>query len=256
MRRVEIDWVKAVAGALAAVASAVLLSTLGAAGTILGAAIGSLVVTIGSSLFSQGLTTTRETLTKAQAKAAQDVGIAEAEVLRAGRAEDTLTRESHLEHAEERLAAANRELDEAALVAAQGTVEGPGWRERLAALPWKHIAWVSAGLFVAALVAITAFEVVSGRTVSSITGGSDNTGTTIGHVRDGSGGKKDPQPSETPEPSDSASPSEGTEESPSPTPTPTPTESPTESPSATTTPSDTFSASPAGTERPAGSASP
>src|SRR5262249_54898382 len=50
--RVEIDWTRTVGGALAAVASAVLLSTLGAAGTILGAALGSIVVTVSGAYFA------------------------------------------------------------------------------------------------------------------------------------------------------------------------------------------------------------
>src|SRR5262245_34193424 len=65
--RLEIDWLKAIAGALAAVASAVLLSTLGAAGTLIGAALGSLIVTISSALFTRGLAGSRRGLAKAQA---------------------------------------------------------------------------------------------------------------------------------------------------------------------------------------------
>src|SRR4051812_24572287 len=51
--RIEVDWLRAIAGALAAVVSAVLLSTLGEVGTLLGAALGSLILTIGSALFAR-----------------------------------------------------------------------------------------------------------------------------------------------------------------------------------------------------------
>lgn len=254
MRRVEIDWLKAIAGALAAVASAFLLSTLGAAGTILGAAIGSLVVTVGSALFSEGLATSKRGLEKAQASALAKVGVAEAEVRRAGRADDTVARDSHLDHAEERLAEANRELDEVALAAATA----PSWRERLSALPWKHIAWVSAALFVAAIVTITVLELVSGRSVSSITGGSGNHGTTIGHVRNpgdsgGSGGDGD-QPTPSPTPSVTTEPSA----EPTGSPTDQPTDEPSEgvTPSESTSPMDSVEPSPTDTAAPAEGASP
>lgn len=45
---IEVNWVQALAGSLAAMSSAVLLSTVGVAGTIIGAAIGSVVATVGS----------------------------------------------------------------------------------------------------------------------------------------------------------------------------------------------------------------
>src|SRR3546814_13124678 len=53
--KLEIDWVKTLAGALAAVSSAVLLSTLGAAGTLICAALGSITLTVTSAFYSQGL---------------------------------------------------------------------------------------------------------------------------------------------------------------------------------------------------------
>lgn len=45
-RKLGIDWLRTIAGALAAVSAAVLLSTLGAAGTLIGAALGSVVATV------------------------------------------------------------------------------------------------------------------------------------------------------------------------------------------------------------------
>lgn len=243
--RLQIDWLKAIAGALAAVASAFLLSTLGAAGTIIGAAIGSLVVTISSAFFSTGLARSKRTLAHTQASAREKVGLAQAEVQRAGRADDTAAHDSHLKHAEEQLAEANEELDQAVADAAP-----VAWKQRLAALPWKRITWVTIALFVVAVLLITAFELVAGRSVSSITGGSSNEGTTIGHVRESGSGdddkpKDDPGdgPSQTPsEPTESTEPSESSE--------PTPTEEPTES----ATPSETSSPSP--TEEPSQNATP
>ena len=58
----KIDWLKTAAGALAAVTTAVLLSTLGAAGTLIGAALGSVAVTVSSQLYAQGLARSRATM--------------------------------------------------------------------------------------------------------------------------------------------------------------------------------------------------
>src|SRR4051794_23568603 len=173
--QIKIDWTRVVAGAMAAVASAVLLSTLGAVGTVMGAALGSLVVSVGSAWFAQGLSTSKRTLTKTQKGAAQKVGVAQAEVMRATRADDPVAQESHLDHAEERLEEAQHQLDEA--ITATAPVS---WRDRLSQLPWKRIALVTVGLFVVSLVVITAVELITGRSVSSMTGGASPRGTPVG----------------------------------------------------------------------------
>jgi hypothetical protein len=229
--RLEIDWVKTVAGALAAVSSAVLLSTLGAAGTIIGAALGSVVITVGSALYSQGLARSRHRLAHAQTAALRKVGIAQAEVRRAGRRQgDQAAVEGHLEHAEQRLGQARHDLDAA--------VQEPpalGLRRGLALLPWKHIALVAGGLFVAAVLAITSFELLAGRSVASYTGGNDGGGTSITDVTGGGGSEPAPSPTPTETPSEEPSPSDETT-SPTDEPTPTPGESPSESESVTPSP--------------------
>ena len=96
------------------------------------------------------------------------VGVAQAEVRRAARHQgDDRAVDAHLAHAEERLGDAQEDLAPSA--------ESPsdvGWRERLAALPWKRISLVAAGLFAAAFLVITAIEVTAGESIASITGGS------------------------------------------------------------------------------------
>ncbi|MBA2955265.1 hypothetical protein GON03_13075 [Nocardioides sp. MAH-18] len=219
--KVEIDWTRAIAGALAAVASAILLSTLGAAGTIIGAAIGSLVVTVGSALFTRGLSGNRrgETTTQPVADPAY-----------AGR------------HAAEPTS------ERGAAEAAPAT----GWRERVGRLRWGRIALVSATLFVVTLGIITLFELAAGRSVASFTGGSaEDGGTTISNVVDEPAQHEDPpapSPSESPSPSETATPS--------PTPTETPTTTPTPTPSVTTTPSPTTAETPTPVQEPAVDASP
>ncbi|WP_158648128.1 hypothetical protein [Nocardioides houyundeii] len=245
--KLDIDWLKTVAGALAAVTTSVLLSTLGAAGTIIGAALGSIAATIGTALYSAGLARSKETVAKAQQVTLGKVGVAQAEVRRAGRrAGDDTAVEAHLHAADRRLQEAKTRLD--------ATVAEPGpapLSARLAELPWKRIGITAVALFIAVLVAITAFEVVTGRSVASRTGGGDGR-TSIGSVTNDGGGKQEreaPRPSEaptststpseeaspsapatdeatpTPTPSPSATPSETVEEAPAPTPTAPPTES-------------------------------
>ena len=176
-QKLGIDWLKTIAGALAAVSSAVLLSTLGAAGTIIGAALGSVVVTVGGALYSQGLARSRARL-----------------------AQVPLTpRRKVVTVADERPA--------------------PGRRDRLRTLPWKRISLTAAALFAATVVAITAFELATGRTLSSFTGGSDGGGgTTLTRIGGGSHGGPSPSPddrspsggetSPSPESSDPATPTE------------------------------------------------
>ena len=239
--RFEIDWTRAVAGSLAAVASAVLLSTLGAAGTVLGAAIGSLVVTIGSAMFAQGLSSSKRTLAGKQ-KAAEKVDSAQAEVLRASRVDDPAAQASHLDQADEHLADAREQLEEAIEVASPVSL-----RERLSRLPWGRMALTALALFVVSLLLITAFELVAGRSVSSITGGSDSGDTTIEQVGGGSGGgDQDPQD----QPTGSTSPSETVEESAQPTQSASPSETPQPSPAGSTAPTASPTTTPLATPAP------
>ncbi|MEO5654342.1 MAG: hypothetical protein ABIP03_15570 [Aquihabitans sp.] len=231
--RLEIDWLKTVAGALAAVSSAVLLSTLGAAGTIIGAAIGSVALTTGSALYSQGLARSRYRLAHAQSTALRKVGIAQADVRRAGRTSDD-TAASHLAHADERLGEAQDDLE--AVADEPATLS---WGERLTLLPWKRIGLYAAGLFVIAILAITAFELVAGRTVSSYTGGDNSRGTTVTRV--GGGGSDQPSKEPTTNPSESttsADPSVGPSATPSGTSEASPSPSPDLSASPTAVPTD------------------
>ena len=231
-QKLEIDWLKTAGGAFAAVSSALLLSTLGAAGTIIGAALGSVVVTVGGALYTQGLARSRERLAHVQTLALRKVGVAQAEVRRAARRQgDDEAVDAHLAYADERLDDVHDDLD---LLADETT--GPGWRDRFVSLPWRRISLVAAGLFAAAVLAITAFELVAGQSVSSITGGSDGgTGPTIGRISGGS--DQDSPPKDEKAPTDNQStPSEAPSSEPSdqPSPTDVPTGEPTPSPEATT----------------------
>lgn len=203
---VSIDWVKVLAGALAAMASAVLLSTLGAAGTVVGAALGSVIVTVGNSVFSRGIDVSKQGVSAAQAMALRRVTQARSQV---GRAQQ----DQHSTGARDRLSAAERELHEAEAelrsthedpAPATAPVTAPRWRG-WSALSWKRVALAAAGVFVAAMVVITGFELVSGKAVSQLTGGSTNAPRTSWSGLTG-GGPSTPTPSPTPTPTPSTSP--------------------------------------------------
>ena len=228
-QKLEIDWLKTIAGALAAVSSAVLLSTLGAAGTLIGAALGSVIATVGGALYTQGLATSRAQIARAQEAARLKVGIAQAELRRANRSQgDAPAVDAHLSHAEERLDEAKDDLD----AALAEEVDETHWRERLRMLPWKRISLVAAGFFAAAVLAITAFELATGDSVSSMTGGTDGDGgTTISRI--GGGGSDEDEPDDEPPAEQQAPPEDEPSAEPSAEPSDEPSAEPTVEPSPT-----------------------
>jgi hypothetical protein len=204
-RRIEISWVQASAAALAAVSSAVLLSTVGVAGTIIGAALGSLAATIGSAVYSHYLGASRDRV--AAAAAARSRG-------------------RRLENVEEPAARSR-------------------WREAFSGLPWRRLLPAAAGLFVAVMVVIVTFELIAGRAVSTYTGGSDQNGPRVSVPGVGGVGRGErkpaPSPSTTPSetpPSSSPVPSPRDTGTPTSTSTPSPStgpSSPSTEPTATVT---------------------
>jgi hypothetical protein len=236
-----IDWIATTAGALAAVTSALLLSTLGAVGTLVGAAIGSVAATIGSNLYSQWLAKTHQKVTSAQALARwRSAGLAG---VRNG-SEPTVE------------STADAGADAAVSASEIGEAEPmPPWRERLRTLPWKRVALLSVAMFVVVVAVITTFELLAGRSVSSIVG-DGNGGTTISGVTGGGSEKGDEGPSEDPSTDPTATPDESPSASTEPSEDTEPSESATtEEPSAEPSSSTGSSASPSAQPSESGSAS-
>lgn len=198
-----LNWVQVVAGAAAAVSSAVLLSTLGVGGTLIGAAVGSIVASIGTHTYSRGLDASRE-----RALALRRLAEAREDLDRLATHPDE-DAEASLEHADKAL----------------GRVEAGLESRRLS---WKHVALVAAGLFVGVMVTITAFELITGRAVSTYTGGSEkDTPVTVPVKQKPKRQTPTPTPSVTPAPTPAGTPT------PTPTPSPTSTEAPTPTPTPT-----------------------
>jgi hypothetical protein len=234
-----VEWTRVIGGALAAVSSAVLLSTLGAVGTIAGAALGSVIVSVSSSVYARGLSRSRRRMAQAQEAALRRVGVAQAEVLRARRRDGAGTTEAHLDRADEHLARARDRLE-----AADPEPEPEPLRRRIAGildqLPWRRVALVAAAGFVIAIAVVTGFELIAGRPVSSYTGGtSSHHGTSFSNIDNGGHHPATPSPSPTGSTSPSPTPGGSASGGPSSSPSPSPTGTPSATPTPTTTPSET-----------------
>ncbi len=170
--------------ALAAVSSAVVASTAGTAGTIIGAAVGSVIATVGAALYTWWLRRTHETAKKVAAKARQ-----------AALATQPLPRtvaQGPLRSRKDRAAAGKGATgDDSRPEDDPDALEPVG--KSLRHLPWRKILLGTAVVAVIAIATITLIEGLAGKPVSSITGGSDSEGTSVGNVV---GSDKEPEPTE------------------------------------------------------------
>jgi hypothetical protein len=187
--RLEMSATQLIGGALAAMTAAVIGAQLGVAGTVLGAAIGSVVAGTAGSLYTASLKHTRNKL-------------ATAFVGRVGGTDVEVTTVS-----------TNAEVDGWATVTEPTAAVAPASSDPVATAaeidqtghpasrwPWKPILVSAAAVFLLAIAGITAFELVSGQSVS---GGE---GTTITQVSEGRSGGTD-TPTQAPSSSTSTEPS-------------------------------------------------
>lgn len=169
--RLEINWINTAGGALGAVSSAVVLSTLGAAGTLVGAAVGSLCISIGGAVYAHSMRKTKNRVAAvASGSGARKVRTPEHELATpSGRPADP-----------------------------QIADESPQKPDK-DGLPWKRIAAMTAAVFAIAIAAIVIFESTTGRAVSTFTGGTSDTtvGSTFSGVTDSSGGGGDSSDGDT-----------------------------------------------------------
>lgn len=167
-KRLEIPWIRSLGSALGAVSAAVLLSTLGAAGTLIGAAVGSLCITVGGAVYAHSLELTKERAAKAHAVAVRRVTRTRSGATAAAHQRS----EEDLQERSDGFAASNR-ADEAG----RGTYSAsrPSVGESLRGLRWRRIIVTTGGVFAVAMGIILAFELSAGRAVSTFTGGSSDT---------------------------------------------------------------------------------
>lgn len=223
-----------IGSALAAVSGAVLASFAGTTGTIIGTAFGSVVATVGAAIYTWWLRRTSAAVRRTAAQVRQTAlagqlprpGAQGPLRVRNGKAvqtpgEEQASGDPGSDDAVEAEAEAEAEAEVEAAVEADKSARS---------IPWGKVALASVGITAAVLGGITAVEVVTGQPLSSLVGGNDTQGTTVGDVV-GTGGRRatpndNQQPSNQPTPSDEASQ----------TPTPDPGTSPTPDVPATSVP--------------------
>lgn len=228
--RIDLDWVKLVAGALAAVSSAFLLSTLGAVGTLAGAALGSVIASVSASLYSTSLERSRQKVLEVQVPLRRRPAGDTTTLVVDTPADELVEAAEPVEPVDPRsmptvtipVAVSTPGPEPAAASAAPVSTQPEGDRRSagslLAAVPWTRVALWAAGLFVAAMLVLTVIEGIVGKSASDITGGSDGgSRTSFGQlVGGGSGGsgdteQRDPSPQPTTEDTGTGTPgSEGT----------------------------------------------
>jgi hypothetical protein len=164
-----IDIPKTLAGAIAAVCAAVIGSFLGVAGTLVGAAVASVVGSVGTEIWHRsirkGTQKLQTSLVPTFVKAPAAVGTPE---VAAATEEDS---PSHVVPEDER-SSVNK-------------------------LRWKRIALAAGALFVLSIGALTAVELVAGRSVASMVGHGSSGTTTLSSVTGGSSKGDDKQPAST-----------------------------------------------------------
>ena len=163
----EINWLGVTGSALGSVSAAVVLSTLGAAGTLIGAALGSLFITVGGTIYAHTLRRAKSGIVKVAEK-----------VTPASRRPATTDRTTPRDDLTVATVADDEITNDSPSTPAPPT---SSWKQTLRGLPWKRITWLTAGLFAVTMVVILAFELSTGRPVSSYTGGtsSSDTGTSF-----------------------------------------------------------------------------
>ncbi len=218
-QRFQINWTNSVGAALAAVSSALVLSTFGVAGTLIGAAVGSLCISVGGAFYAHSMQVAKERMESARVAAARQ----------------------RVRRNPAAVPNAVRQLEPGADPGVS-TEEPRVWA--LEELPWKRIVAATLALFLITMALIVAFELTVGRPVSSITGNNDPDRRTsipgLGN-RDNSPDKQ--APDKQPESPDSPQQSE------QPTPTPEPELPPVETPTPAT-PTETTPPAPLPTDPP------
>ncbi|MDQ1673266.1 MAG: hypothetical protein QOC98_1828 [Frankiaceae bacterium] len=217
--RVQLSAVQVAASALASVSAAVVASLFGVAGTVVGAGLVAIISTTGSALYSSSMKRTTSQLRRARenlltARAGESGG-----TTRPGRTTSStavLDRPGPRDRGRPDRDRANGDRADGDVA---GSDAGPSrWRRgwltvgSRRGLKWPALLGAAALVFVLAIVAITAFEALTNKPISSLTGHSGSSSTTIGSL---TGSKSTPTP--TPTPTSSGSPAGAGTATPTPT---------------------------------------
>ncbi|MEO7350359.1 MAG: hypothetical protein ABIR34_12405 [Marmoricola sp.] len=229
--------------ALSAMSAAFVASWAGTTGTLIGAAVGSVVATIGASLYTSSLRRSSEAVRRAAAQVRQ-TSLLTGSLPRTVVDGPMRSRDRREGPDEPPATEVSGDPDETT-PAGQGDLEqadDPGRK-----LPWGKVLLASLAVMLAALGGITAVEAITGRPISSWLGGNDSQGTTVGHVvgsdtstkKDtGTGNSQNTGTDDATTPSQDAQPSSPAEPDPSIEPSQSPSQAPSEpvQPDASTAP--------------------
>lgn len=226
-----------IASALAAVSAAVISSTFGVAGTLIGAGIASVVASVGSTLYLASMRHTNERL--------RQLAVA------ARRADWSVTPSSRYRSSSASTTRQGTDLLPAPEPADAQDDQKPSfwsrlrWSELSRGLPtlrtrWRLVTALTVTVFAITIATITAIEAGTNQPVSALVGGGSGSGTSLGHVLGHTSAHSTPAPKPTPAPTAHAtpgaaqpSPSAGSSATPQPTSTPSPSPAaPSPSPSA------------------------
>jgi hypothetical protein len=187
---VQLSGVQVAASALASVSAAVVASLFGVAGTVVGAGLVAIISTTGSAIYSSSMKRTSSQLRRARENLltarAGEMGSA----TRSGR---TASSTAVLDRPEPRRGRSR---------SADGTTEPSRWRRgwltvgTRRGLKWPALVGAVALVFALAIGAITAFEALTDKPISSLTGHGGSSSTTIGSLT-GSTNSSTPTPAPT-----------------------------------------------------------
>jgi hypothetical protein len=222
----ELTVTKVAASALAAISAAIAASFFGAAGTVIGAGLGSVIATVSTALYQQSLKRTGEKLKQVVPRSAVIVRQRGPAHEPPDDAADVPELGVHGAPAPDHHDPRQSPGDPSAPAAAN---ERGTWSSRLVdaarSVRWSHVAMASAAVFVIAFGAVLAVETLGGKSVSSFVRNEKTGGNTWDRLVNQSGSRDAPEdvPSQTPT---SAPPSDEPTSPPSEAPSETPTESP------------------------------
>ena len=253
--KLSISTTQVIASALAAMSVAFMTSWLGTAGTIIGACIGSIIATVGTAAYSWSLRRTSAVVKQTAAQVRRTALLtntlprtvaqgpmrnqddAQGEQPAPERTGDNTGDDTGDEATSARPADDNSVLTPAEQAAVDAEVD-PGARTgRWDGFPWKKTLLATGAVLLLAIGGITVLEVVTGQSMSSLSGHEDSNGTTVGNVLDkGNDAKQDKTPTPSKQQTSTPDPGDAGTHAPSPAPEPSTEPSPSSDPSESTSP--------------------
>ncbi len=195
--RVQLSAVQVAASALASVSAAVIASLFGVAGTVVGAGLVAIISTTGSALYSSSMKHTSSQLRRARENLLTARAGEAGSTTRAGR---TASSTAVLDRPEPRHPRSGPTAEAAPSRWRRGWLTVGGRR----GLKWPALVGAAVLVFVLAIAAITGFEALTNKSISSLTGHGSSSSTIGGITGTTSSSKPTPKPTSTGSGSDAA----------------------------------------------------